>query len=229
MPSSFSVAPYIPDNRPPRRVTGEDPNGPVLMGLTFTPDGGMPIPLLFPPLPSDLAGPVSAIILNWSLLDTFVRSATAQLLKNNHANLTGWRSQEIARVLRLHREQFEAAFQGHGDLLKFHEKEIMARVWKAKLVRDLISHAQIIAASADKGPAIRFVTTKLGKKSKRLSYADDLGSIAGHISAACGFIDQLFQDPDAVPASLAAKSALRQILDKDRWTAAIDEAMRPPS
>jgi hypothetical protein len=224
MPSEFSIFPYFPSDAPNQRVSGVDPNGPAMLGVTFTPTGGNPTPLLFAAAPADLLGPVAAIILNWSLLDRLFREATEFLLKYNKMNPPQWKTQEIRKILTLHKNQFELAFKDHPDILKHHEKQIMSRTWKAKIVRDLIAHAQITSASADQGPALKFVTKKLGRQSSKLFYADSLGSIAGHISASCGFLSELFTDPEALQVSTAGKSALRQILDKDRWDAAIHKA-----
>jgi hypothetical protein len=197
-------------------------------GYDHSPGQGLEeIPMMFPVVHQDLSTILGRIITGWSLLDCFIAEAAGLLVAYNGGSAKP-RDLETANRMRLFEKEFSTAFVDHPEILKYLNQRIMTPAWNAKLIRDLVGHAQIVGSPNAGNPYIRFVTKKLGRRVIKEFNETELSATAIAIHQAAGHIHRICSDPRRTPLSSQDISRLQHVLAKDRWIAAIDRALRLP-
>lgn len=197
-------------------------------GYTVQPfDGSPAIHKGMPALPEELASTVGHIMANWSFLEAIIDSTTINILEHSKKTVAGWRGRETKKRIQLHVSSFEEAFAGFPDLIKHHQA-MLDKVWKAKLIRDLLGHARFWGVDTRSGPALQFSTDKLGRQNGKLFTRTELETITDDISIAIGeFIHLADPSEDHPPFSSECKSALQRVLGKDQNSLPIQRVLPP--
>jgi len=187
-------------------------SGGISLGMT-TEDGGYYHTLLLPPVDERLAGEVGRVVTHWSQLERLIDGLTDAILLFQGKTVPGWKLLPTKARIRLFVEESNAVFGDRPAIMKT-LRDATAKCWKAKRIRDLICHSQIVShVGDDAGPGISFSSSSFGKKSRPLRQSD-LSSTVRDIGTTCAALLNLSEAERSRLYSSEDRDLLRRALGK---------------